>query len=307
MRKIMNLKLNKLFLCIVLVNLVFIFSACGENSLNLTESKYEPKIVINGYLYPGKPVRDIKLTRNFPLGESINLNSMSLSDADVSLDDLSEGKSYRLSFDPSSMSFDYSGQDLIIHSGRSYRLNVSARVNGKSLFASSTTLVPRPGLRITGINYPSLKYREKSQDGTLKKFGISFLPSPDAVFYGISINALDAAVENFIKENPYVQPTQEDLLKNFNSHKYQYDWIQNVSQSTLGFSYMPEWLSIWFYGNYELVIYAGDRNFFDYLASSNSIQEADGNFHQPVMHIQGDGIGVFGSAVADTIHFKVTH
>ena len=36
------------------------------------------------------------------------------------------------------------------------------------------------------------------------------------------------------------------------------------------------------------------------------VQEIDGNFHEPVFHIDGDGIGVFGSAVTDTVYFSVT-
>ena len=31
----------------------------------------------------------------------------------------------------------------------------------------------------------------------------------------------------------------------------------------------------------------------------------DGNFHEPKLHIEGDGIGVFATAVTDTTYFLV--
>ena len=36
-----------------------------------------------------------------------------------------------------------------------------------------------------------------------------------------------------------------------------------------------------------------------------NVQEFDGNFHEPRINIQGDGIGIFGSAIADTVFLKV--
>jgi len=35
------------------------------------------------------------------------------------------------------------------------------------------------------------------------------------------------------------------------------------------------------------------------------VQEIDGNLHEPAFHIEGDGIGVFGAAVADTAYFEI--
>ncbi|MBI2419393.1 MAG: hypothetical protein HYV28_16140, partial [Ignavibacteriales bacterium] len=50
--------------------------------------------------------------------------------------------------------------------------------------------------------------------------------------------------------------------------------------------------------------FAGDLNFKNYLLSADS-QEPDGNFHEPVQIFTGDGIGVFASAVKDTLVFSI--
>lgn len=62
----------------------------------------------------------------------------------------------------------------------------------------------------------------------------------------------------------------------------------------------------WFYGKYTVVAYAGDTNFKDYVMTAPSVQEADGNFHEPILIFKGNGIGVFASAIADTATFTVT-
>ena len=65
------------------------------------------------------------------------------------------------------------------------------------------------------------------------------------------------------------------------------------------------WLDTWFYGNYRVVMYAGDRNFKDYFITINQLQEMDGNYHEPKMYFEGDGIGIFGSFIADTVTFNL--
>ena len=48
-----------------------------------------------------------------------------------------------------------------------------------------------------------------------------------------------------------------------------------------------------------------DRNFRDFQATHEVTQGADGNHHEPAFHIDEDGIGVFGSAIVDTVYFNV--
>ena len=66
-----------------------------------------------------------------------------------------------------------------------------------------------------------------------------------------------------------------------------------------------DWINIWFYGNYRIIVYACDENFRLYVLTYKNVQEFDGNFHEPRINIDGDGIGIFGSAIADTVYLKV--
>ena len=40
-------------------------------------------------------------------------------------------------------------------------------------------------------------------------------------------------------------------------------------------------------------------------SESDEVQEEDGNFHESVFSIEGDGIGYFGSAIPDTVYVEV--
>ena len=40
-------------------------------------------------------------------------------------------------------------------------------------------------------------------------------------------------------------------------------------------------------------------------SESDEVQEEDGNFHESVFSIEGDGIGYFGSVIPDTVYVEV--
>jgi hypothetical protein len=54
-----------------------------------------------------------------------------------------------------------------------------------------------------------------------------------------------------------------------------------------------------------MIVYAADENYRLFSLSYKNVQEFDGNFHEPKVTLQGDGIGVFASMIADTVYFKV--
>ena len=56
---------------------------------------------------------------------------------------------------------------------------------------------------------------------------------------------------------------------------------------------------------YEIIIYAADTNYSSFLQTFDEVQEDDGNFHEPEFRLEGDGMGYFGSAIADTVALEV--
>ena len=292
-----------------LVLMTAFFYSCGKTSVSIDETTYEPKIVIIGYLYPGKPVSNIRITRNFPIGTVIDKEQMSLSAADVRVTDIESGKTYQLAFNNFSAWFEYTGSDWLINYGKSYRLDVAAVVAGQPLTASSVTAVPEKGLQINLENsiYGDLHYRQTDEKGAIISPRVAYEQSPDAAFYLLSISALDASLESFIYENPFGFDIQDALDggATIDDFKYRARWTRPENK-TGDYSIIEiNWFLLWFYGSHRLLLYAGDQNFYHFYNTHRNVQEIDGNLHEPLFDIDGDGIGVFGSAVVDTLYLNV--
>lgn len=299
------MKLKKyIYIIIAVISVVLV--SCGEGTVEVGPQTYTPKIVMEGYLQPGKDV-EILLTRNIPLNSQVDPSTVILSGADVTLTDVSENKDYKLTYNSVSGKFGYNGTGLTIGYDKSYKLTINAVIDGKSLTASSVTHVPKEGLKILTDEsvLGTMKYREKDDQGNVKSFKVAFNTSVGSTFYAISNTALDASVETFVYGNPYFEPDKEDLEKDLADYKYQMDWMQNVNPDGGKREFEIRWLDLWFYSNYRFIVYAGDENFRLFVQTYGNVTEYDGNLHEPRFNITGDGIGIFGSYIADTVYVKV--
>ena len=293
--------------------LFLLFIACGDVPVNIDQDTYDPKIVIDGYIFPGKTPSGIRISRNYPLNEKIDISDFLLADADVTLKDRQENRVYELGFNPMRMGFGYEGNELLIEYGKSYELQVQAEIDGKDLYTSCITTVPEQGF---SIDRQASDLDPRSYDTAVKtndKFEIAFYTSPTTGSYLVSIVALDASVDTFIEDNvlglqreDLDDSTDPDEAKYFDYSKNQIQWYETKSGAGSRLSRLDiEWFSTWFYGRYRVIVYAADKNFTDFFLTADAIQEIDGNLLEPEFHIQGDGIGVFGSAIADTTYFEI--
>ncbi|MFB3080334.1 MAG: hypothetical protein ACE1Y1_00980 [Nitrosomonadaceae bacterium] len=274
--------------------------ACQGN-VSITEATYEPKIVIQGILIPGQ-VPQIAIRRNFPLNDPlIEPTEIPLTDASATITD-DAGTEYGLTYNPETRS--YEAPQLNVEFGRTYILNANATIDGQVLHTSATTLVPEPGFQILEEK-SLLGSRIYPPQGDGVDFNMVFERSPNTGYYLVSIVALDPDTSNYIYDNPFNDLTPQDVIEDFEEWKYNYYWIHN-RPPTAGES-MTEIRSLYlyFYTRYRIIMYAADRNFRDFQATHEVTQGADGNHHEPAFHIDGDGIGVFGSAVVDTTYFEV--
>ncbi len=288
---------------------ILLFSSCGTPTISVDESTYEPKIVINGFLIPGNPVSKIKIDRNFPLGQTIDKNDIPLGEAQVQITDMETGTVYPLTYNSDSAWFEYNGSELAVAYGNGYRLDVTATVDGRQLQAASLTTVPDEGLEIDRVasGYGDLTYRQMNAQGELISPLIVYQQSENTAFYLLSISSLDAGFSSFIYENPMGQKLEKMLDRGRKIEDLQYGgkWKRPDNQNN-SYSFMEvNWFRIWFYGLYRLVLYAGDQNYYHYYNTSNNVMGMDGNLHEPIFDIEGDGIGVFGSAVTDTVYLNV--
>ena len=284
--------------------------SCGEGKVVISNESYEPRIVIEGYLFPGQPVKQIHISRNFPLDASLRSDRLTLVEsAEVKIIDESDGREYPLTLHPESrfsgVRFDYAGDDWLVDYGKTYTIDVRAAIDGRDLHAHSTTTVPQRGFEIASVNYERLSYRPHDENGDLITFEITIERSPGTTFYVRTVRPLQPSSKNFIYDNPFDSYEPEEVEKDINDFNYFWDWIQNTpstaGQSTLNIF----WFNLWFYDTHEVIVYAADQNFIDFLRTYDDVQEEDGNFHEPAFNIEGDGIGVFGAAIADTVRIRV--
>lgn len=280
--------------------------ACGGGVVELDHRNYQPKIVIEGFIFPERPVKNIRITRNFPLNQQIDPQTLILRDAEVRIR-TQQGREHRLQYNQDQLAFAYLGQDLRIEAGRSYTLFVTADIDGQRLQAWATTRVPEKGLRIDRLlsELGPLAYRERSPAGSLRRFNLVFHRSPGTDFYVVALTALQADLASFIYENPFETYEAEAVLADFGNLQNRIAWVHNTPLEPGLSNIELFWFDFWFYGDYRAVLYAGDRNFRDFILTQAQVQEIDGNFHLPALHVEGDGIGVFASAITDTVILTV--
>ena len=280
--------------------------ACGEGVVKIEPEQYEPKIAIEGFLYPGQPVSDIYIWRNFPVDADLTTLNPVLPDAQATITDLQTDNIYPLSFNPFDGTFFYNGLDLEIQAAQSYRLDVSATVNNQQLQAHATTTVPQTGLHIVDINYDSLRYRQKDSADNIVDFLIDFQRSPGTTNYIAAVTALEADTGNFIYDNPFEDVDAEDVRDDLENWRFDSEWIQDTPATAGRSTLQLFWFDFWFYSDYQIVLFAADQNYADFLRTYDDVFEDDGNLHAPVFNIEGDGIGIFGSAITDTVFVRVT-
>jgi hypothetical protein len=277
---------------------------CGEGTVEIDKSTYRPKIVVNGLLYTGEPIRDIKISRNYPLNTTIVNEEKYLADAFVTITNAS-GISDTLSYSPIHH-FYAVNQKVEIIGGETYALYVTAEIDDKDIWTSSTTIAPHLGFSIDDelSTTGDITYLKYYVNGLLVNPNITFTRTEGAEFYGLSAVALNADDSTFIEDNIYGAKS-DDLDEYMDYYKYVYYWSSpdNRADGTSKIE-LPWWL-IYFYSPYRLILYAGDLNFYHFFVSHLSVMNIDGNLREPLFYFEGDGIGLFGSAIRDTIYFNV--
>jgi hypothetical protein len=284
--------LHKFLSAIILLFSALGIVSCGDPTITLDSSTYEPKIVVEGYLYPGVPIRNIRITRNFPLNQSIDTATFIIADAVVKINGV------LLQFDPGALS--YKTDALQIEKGKTYTLEVSARVAGQLLQTTASTTVPVSGFTIANKHLGTFTYGSD--------INLRFLPLSETGFYAFSVRPDSASVYNFIYDNDFrsdIQPI--DVQKDLNQYQFQMSFSENLHPSATDTLTHPiKDFDTWFYSSYKVIVYAGDQNLKDFVLTAPSVKEIDGNFHEPRMSLSGDGIGVFASAIRDTAYFTLT-
>jgi hypothetical protein len=301
----MKIKLNTVIVFFV----TLLFFSCGEGIIDLGSAVYTPKIVVEGYLQPNKKVRGIIISRNFPLNGEISVFNYFIPDAKAKITDLEMGKQYQLSYNNFTTSYEYSGNDLIIEYNRSYKLEIEANIDGKTLYVQSITTTPQKGFRVDRnlSLLGEMTYNQKDEFDNTKYFNLVFDPSPGTDFYMLRVTALEPSVKNFIIYDGldflgFSDAEIQERLKNFRQRSI---FQLNINSYTLGHNFKIDWENFWFYTDFEVILLACDKNFKEYFLTIDKLSEIDGSYREPLLNFEGDGVGVFGSYIAETLYCRV--
>jgi hypothetical protein len=136
---------------------------------------------------------------------------------------------------------------------------------------------------------------------------VEFTTIPGVDFYLVSVLPQNPTTENFIYDNSYLPNLdKKDVLKELNNYSFQMIIAQNVISTTpFNYGIGIRKFNYWFYDKYKVVVYAGDKNFRNFAITAKNVKDMEGNFHEPLINIKGDGIGVFASAVKKEASFTI--
>jgi hypothetical protein len=288
---------------IILINLI-IWLACGDTSVEVDKSTYRPKIVVDAVLYTGKAISNIKISRNFPLNTIIIEEQRIITDAFITISDAG-GLTDTLIYSVKE-NYHAENQRIQIVGGATYRLYVSAVIDGEKLWTSSSTTAPYPGFSIDHDHSSSgdIPYLQHNTNGSLTNPRITFNRSAGAEFYGVSAVAVEGDSLTFIEDNIF-GVDREILDDNMNYFTHISTWASAENQPDGKSTIEIPWWLIYFYSPYRITVYAGDLNFYHFFITHNNVQNIDGNLREPLFYFDGDGIGLFGSAIRDSIYFNV--
>ena len=292
----------------LIIPALFLLS-CGEGTVDPAHESYEPRIVIEGFLEANKNIDRLRITRNFKVDVDLTKSSV-IPDPDettVLVTDVAADQVYTLSFydeDEGDAYWHYTGTDLIIQSGKTYRLEVWSKIEGQRLYATAETTIPAEGFAVKEQNYHELRYRQRDSSGNLMQFELTLERSPGSSYYMALISAQDPKRESFIYDNPYEdkEPGEVNLVDDAFNYEVYHHMPQTSGQSRM----MISWHNFKFYTDYKIIAYVTDDNYKDFFITFRNVMEPDGNIHEPKFNVKGDGIGVFGSLIADTVHCRVT-
>ena len=204
---------------ILIAATIFIIS-CGDPEIDISGVAYQPKIVVQGYVYPGEEIKQFRLMRNFPLDRAINFGEFVLTPGGNGL--IANINGVNLQYEPFTQT--YYTNNLTVQNDATYTLEVTAVIDGEQLQTSSTTTVPPAGFSLLDTDLGTITYRDPVV--------FRFTPSPGIDFYAFSIIPDSASIENFIFDNPYlpnleVEDVEEDLI----DFQFQFDVVINANST----------------------------------------------------------------------------
>ena len=100
----------------------------------------------------------------------------------------------------------------------------------------------------------------------MRQFHVTFKPSDGASIYVFYIRADHPNMSNFIYDNSYFDLDTAYVYDNFATFSNRYAWTINLDSQN-EYSYDLAWINFWFYDSYNITVYAGDKNYHNFIAT----------------------------------------
>jgi hypothetical protein len=262
------------------------FISCQEVNLNnIAANQY----VIEGFLYAGEPIKDIRVKSIYPLSDSED-SSVPINDATVTL--IKDGKQFKLNASGDDGYYHYANEDLQVNTGDEFQLEVV--YNNIKATAKTTVPTPTTGLKLSidSLKVPQLPLSEGREAivAVIRKFmGESRI---DATWNNPSRDHYFMVVESVSEiKTPIFPGAILDALARF---KFVSEPTEGSTLTFLGGSLVS-------YGQYVVKVYHINQ---EYAALYENRTQDSRDLNQPPSNVQ-NALGVFSAFNSQNAYFKV--
>jgi hypothetical protein len=275
---------NNNYILHLLILLTLLISSCED----LPPQVYEPKTYVETYLIVDHPLEHVKIMKTQALTDTFKYENTFIRDAEVLIH--FNNRTLRLVTDSKGIDgYYYPDTNIKVLPETEYKLEIHLK-DGSLITAKTFTpkrfgwLTPPP----TDVYYPKDTVNFSDATDTIK---IKWEHNPSAMYYFIRIACLDTALYG-----KYLTPPTSD------SNRRTYKPYANTNSPsytrTQIWSFIPVnetpvvWTFFKWYGKQRVSVFTPDFNFLKW-----SLQYFQSGQYDPLLgNIEGDGIGIFGSA-----------
>ncbi len=268
---------------ILIVGLLVFVSGCQHNPL-LPEAT---QIVLQAYLYDGKPVTDISVMLSRPISSPATANTP-VSDARVIL--LKNGISYQLAPTPQQSGvYAYPGSDLQVRSGDQFEIEVT----DDGTTATAATVVPARPVGLS-VNTPTIVFTRDTTTG--RNGGVRIeVTSTDSVTVSWSNPTQLPFYVTVESEDSTGQPLRADSLGNVVSTR------RFVTEPTTNSYFRVPEFDFTYTGRVRITLFRVNKEYVDLYASR---QQDSRSLNEPATNIT-NGLGIFTAFASDSAYVTV--
>ena len=263
-----------------------LFISCDDENLNDIAAN---QFVVEGFIYAGEPIDDIRIKTTFPLAEEEDI-SVPINDAVVAL--IKAGQRYNLVASGSEGFYHYPGDDVSVETGDEFQLEVVH--NG--ITANATTTVPTPTtgleLNIDSLKVPTLPFSQ-GRDAIVMAITTfmqgsridAIWDNPDGDLYFMIVESVGDLID------PIFPQQVLDALEGF----------RFVSEPTDGTSLFLLGGSLVSFGQYEVRVYHINE---EYAALYENRTQDSRDLNEPPSNVV-NALGVFSAFNSQSAFFEV--